>query len=202
MKQVKRLSFILIVFSLFFAYLVTTASAQQPPGPPGPPGAPGAEDAPTPDPNIISDEEDHCQSMPDGDEKDECYLEEDEDAGPDDAHCEELHKADGPPLWEPSEEEIAGYEKEYRENMKTGQGRLNEPTIAAIMSHGLSRQEVDCHVEEFAQAAAHDAEANEKPPAEAIDPAQKAAEGGAPGQPGAPGQVAGERQEDGEGQSD
>ena len=89
MKQVKRLSFILIVFSLFFAYLVTTASAQQPPGPPGPPGAPGAANAPDPDPNIISDDEDHCQAMPQGEEKDECYLEEDEDAGPDDAHCEE-----------------------------------------------------------------------------------------------------------------
>ena len=181
MKKVKRLSLTLIIISLFSISLATTAFAQVPPGM-APPGAPG--DAPDPDPNIITDEEDHCQNMPPGEQQDECYLEEDEDAGPDDAHCEDLHKPDGPPLWEPTEADITRFETEYRTNMKAGQGRLNESTVAEIMQHGLSRAEIDCHLEEFAQAAQHDQEADEVPPPEAM--AEGGATAGAPGQPGMP----------------
>ena len=177
MKKVKRLSLTLIIISLFSISALTTASAQGAPGM-APPGAP--TDAPDPDPEIITDEEDHCQAMPPGAEQDECYIEEDDDAGPEDAHCEDLHAEDGPPLWEPTDADIDRFEGEYRENMKTGQGRLNEGTIAEIMSHGLTRAEVDCHVEEMADAAMHDQEADEAPPAEI----KAEVEGGAPGQPG------------------
>ena len=179
MKKVKRLSLTLIIISLFSISALTTASAQGAPGM-APPGAP--TDAPDPDPEIITDEEDHCQAMPPGAEQDECYIAEDDDAGPEDAHCEDLHAGDGPPLWEPTDADIDRFEGEYRENMKTGQGRLNEGTIAEIMSHGLTRAEVDCHVQEMAEAAMHDQEADEAPPAAVT----AEVEGGAAGQPGMP----------------
>ena len=179
MKKVKRLSLTLIIISLFSISALTTASAQGAPGM-APPGAP--TDAPDPDPEIITDEEDHCQAMPPGAEQDECYIAEDDDAGPEDAHCEDLHAGDGPPLWEPTDADIDRFEGEYRENMKTGQGRLNEGTIAEIMSHGLTRAEVDCHVQEMAEAAMHDQEADEAPPAAVT----AEIEGGAAGQPGMP----------------
>ena len=101
-------------------------------------------------------DEDPCMNMPPGEAQDECYINLDEDLGPEDAHCEEMHE--GKNLPEPTEADIARYEAEYRANMKNGgPGRLNESTYAELQGKGFSRAEIDCHVGEMAEAAMHDA---------------------------------------------
>ena len=168
MKKAKRFSLALIVFSLFsVSCLVTAVSAQE-----GPPGGPPGEMGPPGD-------EDPCMNMPPGEAQDECYINLDEDLGPEEAHCEEMHE--GKNLPEPTEADIARYEAEYRANMASGgQGRLNESTYAELQGKGFSRAEIDCHVGEMAEAAMHDAEADESVPGEGP---------GMPGgqQPGMPG---------------
>ena len=163
MKKTKRLSLALIVFSLFsVSCLVSSVSAQE--GPPG--GPPGDEDP--------------CMKMPPGEAQDECYINLDEDLGPEDAHCEEMHE--GKDIPEPTEADIARYEAEYRANMANGgQGRLNESTYAELQGKGFSRAEIDCHVGEMAEAAMHDAEADEPVPGEG-----PGMPGGQPGMPGDP----------------
>ena len=169
MKKAKRLSLALIVFSLFsISYLVSSVSAQE-----GPPGGPPGEMGPPGD-------EDPCMNMPPGEAQDECYINLDEDLGPEDAHCEEMHE--GKNLPEPTEADIARYEAEYRANMANGgQGRLNESTYAELQGKGFSRAEIDCHVSEMAEAAMHDAEADEPVPGEG-----PGMPGGQPGMPGDP----------------
>ena len=165
MKKAKRLSLALIVFSLFsISCLVSSVSAQE-----GPPG-----------------DEDPCMNMPPGEAQDECYINLDEDLGPEDAHCEEMHE--GKNLPEPTEADIARYEAEYRANMKNGgPGRLNESTYAELQGKGFSRAEIDCHVNEMAEAAMHDAEADEPlPPEFANEGAPGATVAGQPGMPGDP----------------
>ena len=173
MKKAKRLSLALIVFSLFsISCLVSSVSAQE-----GPPGGPPGEMGPPGD-------EDPCMNMPPGEAQDECYINLDEDLGPEDAHCEEMHE--GKNLPEPTEADIARYEAEYRANMKNGgPGRLNESTYAELQGKGFSRAEIDCHVNEMAEAAMHDAEADEPlPPEVANEGAPGATVAGQPGMPG------------------
>ena len=151
MERVKRLSLTLITVSLFsISSLVASASAQG-----GPDMAPPAG------------EKDPCMNLPLGEEQDECYINLDEDLGPKDLHCEDLHT--GAPSAGPTEADIARYEKEYRATLaKGGVGRLNDATYAELESKGLSRAEIDCYVEEMAEAARHDAEVDEEPPPEAL----------------------------------
>ena len=151
MKTAKRLSLVLVMICLFsVSYLVTSASAQG--GPPG--GPPGGPDAAP----IDVDLEDPCASKT-GDAQDDCYISEDEALPPENDHCEDLHQ--GKPIPDPSPADIARYEAEYRANMKTGQGRLNDSTYAELEGKGFSRAEIDCHVHEMAEAAQHDMDADD-----------------------------------------
>ena len=140
MERVKRLSLTLIMVSLFSILSVTSVSAQG-----GPDMAPSAG------------EEDPCMNLPEGEAQDECYLGlEDEDSGPDN-HCEDMHT--GKPAIEPTEADLQRYEDEFRANLASGgQGRLNESTYAELEGKGVSREEIDCHVEEMSVAASDDAE--------------------------------------------